>query len=581
MKKMTGISRYISIPVFSVIFVVVLLLDAAFYNSIRTDMEANYREIGNARLTWVQQSLERYVTITSVMEGRVKEPGGPHVPDQAKLADFVKMDNALRSVQIIQDDGTFTGYNQDADIRDFKNPLDSSLQNLAREVRRSGNVSITPSMEVGDGLRDIVVLRPVFLPDDKGNRHFWGYILAIIDTRIFLKDANVSNLEDQNILCGLIHTEGDGTASEVYGDENYRKDALFMSREIYGDHWTLYLRPEGSWVNPWIMVLITWAGLLTALALAVLARRNARLRRMGTTDPLTGVYNRTGGDWAVKRCLEMHEGRPALVLAVDIDNFKIINDVYGHEAGDRALCQFTKDMKETFGHRAVITRNGGDEFIIFCGYGFTAQAAQAIDTFTSRPHEIIYKGKAVRFFSSLGFARYPDHDTDYRSLCIKADYALYGAKLNGKARWKEFDSRVALEDARTQLGFNLTDIGNQMPGAMIIYRAEDKRILFASSRLVELMEADSLDDFMKYTAMEADRIFPENRRAAMGKEMARQIHNPENRRNSYFLHESILTLKGNLRPVEMIGHLARNDNYGWVYYVFLYEENLEKKLQKK
>lgn len=40
-------------------------------------------------------------------------------------------------------------------------------------------------------------------------------------------------------------------------------------------------------------------------------------------------------------------------------------------------------------------------------------------------------------------------------------------------------------------------------------------------------------------------------------------------------------MKGHLRPVEMIGHLARNDNYGWVYYVFLYEENLEKKLQKK
>lgn len=83
-----------------------------------------------------------------------------------------------------------------------------------------------------------MVLRPVFLPDDKGDRHFWGYILAIIDTRIFLRDANVSNLEDQNILCGLIHTEGDGTASEVYGDENYRKDALAISREIYGDHWT-------------------------------------------------------------------------------------------------------------------------------------------------------------------------------------------------------------------------------------------------------------------------------------------------------------------------------------------------------
>ncbi len=571
MKKMTGISRYISMPVFSIIIVAILLLDAAFYNSIRTNVETNYREIGNARLTWVQQSLERYVTITSVMEGRVKEPGGPHVPDQAKLADFVKMDNALRSIQIIQDDGTFTGYNQDADIRDFKNPLDSSLQNLARVVRRSGNVSITPSVEVGDGLRDIVVLRPVFLPDEKGDRHFWGYILAIIDTRIFLRDANVSNLEDQNILCGLIHTEGDGTASEVYGDENYRKDALAISREIYGDHWTLYLRPEGSWVNPWIMVLITWAGLLTALTLAVLARRNARLRRMGTTDPLTGVYNRTGGDWTVRHYLEAHQNEPALVLAVDIDNFKIINDVYGHEAGDEALCQFTRDMKETFGQSAVITRNGGDEFIIFCGYGWSRKAAEAIDRFTENPHLITYKGKEIRFSASLGLARYPEHDKDYRSLCIKADYALYGAKLNGKSRWREFDPGLRLKDTRTQLGFNLTDIGNEMPGAMAVYRADDRSILFASSTLVELMECDSLDDFMKYTKMSLDRIFPDSEKAAVRAAIDRQQKEPSNRHHFYFITANVLTKSGNLRPVEIRGHRSHNANYGDVFYIFLYE----------
>lgn len=572
MKKMTGISRYISMPVFSIIFVAVLLLDAAFYNSIRTDMEANYREIGNARLTWVQQSLERYVTITSVMEGRVKEPGGPHVPDQAKLADFVKMDNALRSVQIIQDDGTFTGYNQDADIRDFKNPLDSSLQNLAREVRRSGNVSITPSVEVGDGLRDIVVLRPVFLPDEKGDRHFWGYILAIIDTRIFLKDANVSNLEDQNILCDLIHTEGDGTVSEVYENGNYGEDSLVISREIYGDSWTLYLHPKGPWVNPWIIVVITWAGLLTALTLAVLARRNARLRRMGTTDPLTGVYNRTGGDWTVRHYLEAHQNEPALVMAVDIDNFKIINDVYGHEAGDEALCQFTRDMKETFGQSAVITRNGGDEFIIFCGYGWSRKAAEAIDRFTEKPHIITYKGKEIQFSASLGLARYPEQDRDYRNLCIKADYALYGAKLNGKSRWREFDPDLRLKDTRTQLGFNLTDIGNEMPGAMAVYRADDRSILFASSTLVELMECDSLDDFMKYTKMSLDRIFPDSEKAAVRAAIDRQLEEPSNRHHFYFITANVLTKSGNLRPVEIRGHRSHNANYGDVFYIFLYEK---------
>lgn len=571
-KKMTDISRYISMPVFSIIIVAVLLLDATFYNSIRTNVETNCREIGNARLTWVQQSLERYVTITSVMEGRVKEPGGPHVPDRAKLADFVKMDNALRSIQIIQEDGTFTGYNQDADIRDFKNPMDSSLHNLAREVRRSGNVSITPSMEVGNGLRDIVVLRPVFLPDDKGNRHFWGYILAIIDTRIFLKDANVSNLEDQNILCSLIHTEGDGTVSEVYENGNYGEDSLVISREIYGDSWTLYLHPKGPWVNPWIIVVITWAGLLTALTLAVLARCNARFRRMGTTDPLTGVYNRTGGDWTVRHYLEAHQNEPALVMAVDIDNFKIINDVYGHEAGDEALCQFTRDMKETFGQSAVITRNGGDEFIIFCGYGWSRKAAEAIDCFTEKPHIITYKGKEIQFSASLGLARYPEQDRDYRNLCIKADYALYGAKLNGKSRWQEFDPDLRLKDTRTQLGFNLTDIGNEMPGAMAVYRADDRSILFASSTLVELMECDSLDDFMKYTKMSLDRIFPDSEKAAAEAAIDRQLENPANRHRFYFITANILTKKGNLRPVEIRGHRSHNANYGDVFYIFLYEK---------
>lgn len=140
MKKMTELIRFVSMPVFSVIFVAVLILDAALFQSMSTNMETNIRETGEARLAWIEQSLERYVTITTVMEGRVKESEGRTVPDQTKLADFVKMDNALRSIQIVQEDGTFTGYNQDADIRNFTNPETGSLKKLALEARRSGNV---------------------------------------------------------------------------------------------------------------------------------------------------------------------------------------------------------------------------------------------------------------------------------------------------------------------------------------------------------------------------------------------------------------------------------------------------------
>jgi diguanylate cyclase (GGDEF)-like protein len=572
MKKVTELIRLFSMPVFSVIFVAVLVLDAVLYNSMYMNMEANLHEVGEARLSWIEQTLQRYINITEVMEERVTAPDGREMPNRAKLADFVKMDDALRSIQLIPVKGEFIGYNQDADIRDFRDLSEGPLKKAAAYTKKSGYVRIVLSVNVGKGLKDIVVLHPVYREEKGERRYFWGYILEVIDTRLFLQNANIDSLKEQDILCSLFKEEETGEIRNLYESGNYRNDAVKVSRSIYGDTWTLYLHPKGPWVNPWIIILTTWAGILTALTLAVLARRNARLRRIGTTDALTGVYNRNGGDWAVKEYLASHDGEPALVMAMDIDNFKIINDVYGHEAGDLALCQFTKNMKETFGTGTIITRNGGDEFIIFCGYGWSRHVAEAICRFTEKPHIITYKGKEIQFSASLGLARYPDQDRDYRGLCIKADYALYGAKLNGKARWKEFDPELTPEDTRTQLGFNLTDIGNEMPGAMAVYRAEDKHILYASSPMVELMECENLDDFMKYTAMAMDKIFPDSVREEAEEDIDRQMKDPANRRRCYFIETEILTKKGNRRPVEIRGRWNHNTNYGDVFYVFLYEK---------
>ncbi|MGN0955393.1 diguanylate cyclase [Dialister sp.] len=572
MKKLAELIRFISMPVFSVIFIAVLILDASLYQSISTNTETNVREIGDARLAWIQQSLERYVDITEVMESRVAEAQGERIPDVAKLADFVKMDAALRSIQIIQADGRFSGFNQDANIRDFRDLSSGSLKDLADYTKRTGYVSITPSIEVGEGLHDIVVLRPVFLTGEQGTQHFWGYILAIIDTDIFLSDANIKSLEGQNILCGLFHTEENGTVSGLYENGAYRKDAVKQSRNIYGDQWTIYLRPQGPWVNPWIIFLTTWAGILTAIALAVLVRRNASLRLMGTTDALTGVYNRNGGDLAVGKYLEVHEEEPALVMAVDIDNFKIINDVYGHEAGDRALCHFTEDMKETFGKHIFITRSGGDEFIIFAAGRQETWMTKAIEQFTGTPHVFSYNGQDIHFSASLGYACYPSQDRDYRSLVLKADYALYNAKLNGKAGWRKFEEELTEENTRTQLGFNLTDIGNEMPGAMLVYEAENKKILFASSRLIKIMECGNLDDFMNYTCSHVFRLFPQGQEEGIQKEIERQMNRSDNRRRLYFVHALMMTKKGNVKPVSMMGHLNHNANYGDLFYVFLYEE---------
>lgn len=74
--------------------------------------------------------------ITEVIESRVAEAQGERIPDVAKLADFVKMDAAFRNIQIVQADGRFSRFNQDANIRSFRDLSSGSLKDLADYTKR-------------------------------------------------------------------------------------------------------------------------------------------------------------------------------------------------------------------------------------------------------------------------------------------------------------------------------------------------------------------------------------------------------------------------------------------------------------
>lgn len=561
-------------PVFSVIFIAVLILDAFLYNSVVTNGENEMQEVGAARLSWIQQSLERYVTITDIFSAKIEQKDGAKLPSQSEMVSFVSMDNALRSLQIIADDGRYLGYNQDPDILYFDKNLPRGVKKALAETDKTGDVTVTPCVDVGNNLKDILVVHPVYSHPNSGKRQRWGYVVAVIDTDLFLQDANVTSLREQGIASGLFHTEEDGTVTSIYEDGPYTKSPVKISRKIYGDLWNLYVRPMDYWMNPWILVVTTRAGILTALALAHAMRRNSRLRKISSTDPLTGVYNRNGGDRAVNSYLQDHGDKQADVMAVDIDNFKIINDVYGHAAGDEALQTFTKRMKEIFGKHITITRNGGDEFIIFCPLTYGEDIRSAMTRFTHEPHTFVHEGKEISFYASLGCARYPDQGRDYRSLCIKADYALYGAKLNGKAGWKQFADGQKETEERTQLGFNLTDIGNSMPGALLVYRADDtKQILYVSRYLVQLMECGSLEEFQVYTRSQAGRIFAPDVAKQVHESIEEQLANPKNIHKAFFLTAPIRTLQGHNRVIDAIGRHTHNPYYGELFYIFLYDEN--------
>jgi diguanylate cyclase (GGDEF)-like protein len=152
-------------------------------------------------------------------------------------------------------------------------------------------------------------------------------------------------------------------------------------------------------------------------------------QEQATTDPLTGLMNRRAVEGRLAR-LVANETPFALAMA-DLDHFKLVNDTEGHDAGDRALNQFTAVLKATLRADDLIARWGGEEFIaVFVG----ATLDEARDILNRVRVDLathLEKAESPRFTSSFGLAHSTDHH-GIDELVRAADVALYRAKESGR-----------------------------------------------------------------------------------------------------------------------------------------------------
>ncbi len=183
---------------------------------------------------------------------------------------------------------------------------------------------------------------------------------------------------------------------------------------------------------------------------AKLAHVSAELvnaQRQGTTDPLTGLYNRAALDAHLKRLTEINFllATPALMFVLDIDHFKWVNDNHGHEVGDKLLRQLGARLRVTYRDAEdFIARFGGDEFVIVVeGAEVGAESAVADRVlFTMSEIEISTPGEPLRVSVSIGSARCRLGDSP-EDWFRRADQALYQAKRAGRDRHVSADATTA------------------------------------------------------------------------------------------------------------------------------------------
>ncbi|MBR0060186.1 MAG: diguanylate cyclase [Selenomonadaceae bacterium] len=198
------------------------------------------------------------------------------------------------------------------------------------------------------------------------------------------------------------------------------------------------------------------------------------LTKTSTTDALTGLFNKGTSEEELTKICKKSVGS---LMMIDLDSFKLVNDIHGHAMGDKILIAFADILRATMRSSDLIGRMGGDEFVAFC-HGVTDENSIASKTqfinekITEAAKNLMGEDMNIPLGASIGCVLVPQAGTDFKDLYKKADKALYIVKQNGKHGYNIFSEDAPKDNVETvvtlaQIEMILAE-RNKEPGAYVL-----------------------------------------------------------------------------------------------------------------
>ncbi|MBQ3798245.1 MAG: diguanylate cyclase [Butyrivibrio sp.] len=217
------------------------------------------------------------------------------------------------------------------------------------------------------------------------------------------------------------------------------------------------------------------------------------LKKAAVTDPMTGLLNKASSQKEIDILVKSNAGA---LMMIDLDNFKPVNDIYGHDMGDKVLIKFAEIIRSAIRSTDLAGRMGGDEFIVFCknilDESVVAEKAHYInDQLVRVAKALMGDDMSIPIGVSMGCAFAPDEGKDFQTLFKKADKALYEVKQNGKHGYNVFrsesknydDTMISLNALSTSM--MLMEERSPARGAMLLPQENFKSIYQFLNRVVQ------------------------------------------------------------------------------------------------
>lgn len=254
--------------------------------------------------------------------------------------------------------------------------------------------------------------------------------------------VNFSALTARGYIFSIYESEDNSSSyKQIYGtDFSLLKKPISVRIVLPNKNWYLAVAPDGHWVNIHLVIVLGTLSLLLICAFTILTllflklrQSNIRLAQLATLDQLTGLYTKQTAIFSLKKELDYAKRNDSQVAVcfIDMNNFKQINDHYGHTVGDTALAKVAKRLMESVRPEDIIARFGGDEFIIiFRGkytgtdYSSTIERIRAVLNVPARLSAHVL----ADISASVGLAVYPTNGNCVEELIAYADKAMYAEK---------------------------------------------------------------------------------------------------------------------------------------------------------